>query len=61
MNYVRAKIALEDLEIDDILELLLDDGEPIMNVPPSLENDGQKILEIRKEDGHYYVKVRKRA
>lgn len=60
INYVRAKVALEDMEIGDLLELLLDDGEPIGNVPPSLENDGQEILEVRKVNGHFYLKVKKR-
>ncbi|HIE50225.1 MAG TPA: sulfurtransferase TusA family protein, partial [Armatimonadetes bacterium] len=61
LNYVRAKMALEEMEGGDLLELLLDDGEPIMNVPPSLEDDGQDVLEISKENGYYRVKVRKQV
>jgi len=61
VNYVKAKVVLEDLKIGDLLELLLDEGEPISNVPPSLENDGQEILNIRKENGYYFLKVRKKV
>lgn len=60
INYVRAKVTLEDMDVGDLLELLLDDGEPIGNVPPSLENDGQEIVEMRKENSHYYLRVRKK-
>ncbi|MCS7254517.1 MAG: sulfurtransferase TusA family protein [Armatimonadota bacterium] len=61
INYVRAKLALETMDIGDILEVLLDDGEPIRNVPASLENDGQEIVEIRNEGEHWSVKVRRRV
>lgn len=53
-NYVKAKIALETIEIGQILEILLDDGEPINNVPGSLKNDGQLIHVMDKIDDKYY-------
>lgn len=59
MNYVQAKLYLENLKIGQIVELCLDEGEPIQNVPVSLKNDGQEILEIKKLDGYYKVLVKK--
>lgn len=59
MNYVQAKLYLENIAIGQIVELCLDEGEPIQNVPVSLKNDGQEILEIKKVDGYYKVKVKK--
>lgn len=59
MNYVKAKIYLENIKIGEIIELCLDEGEPIQNVPVSLRNDGQEILDIKKVDGFYKVKVKK--
>lgn len=59
MNYVQAKLYLENINIGDIVELCLDEGEPIQNVPVSLKNDGQEILEIKKLDGFYKVRVKK--
>ena len=53
LNYVKTKIKLEGLESGQTLELLLDDGEPILNVPRSAKEDGHKILEVKKEDGGY--------
>ncbi len=61
INYVRAKIAIEGMEVGESIDILLDDGEPIRNVPASLENDGQEILEIRKENGHYLLRVMKKV
>ncbi|HEY4484762.1 MAG TPA: sulfurtransferase TusA family protein [Nitrospiria bacterium] len=54
INYVKTKLKLEDLEIGQRLEVLLDEGEPIRNVPKSLQGDGQKILAQEKQDDHYY-------
>jgi len=59
LNYVKAKIFLESLKENDILEILLDEGEPINNVPKSLEADGHKILKIEKEGDFYKVTVKK--
>jgi sulfite reductase (ferredoxin) len=61
MNYVRAKLILETLSGGDILEILLDDGEPIENVPRSLAWDGQEIVSQTREGGHWKVIVIKRA
>jgi tRNA 2-thiouridine synthesizing protein A len=58
-NYVRVRLALEVLDPGDELEVLLDDGEPIRNVPRSLRDDGDKVLAIQPEDGHYRLRVRK--
>lgn len=59
INYVKAKLFLENFKIGDIIEILLDAGEPIENVPKSLEADGHKILKIEKLDGFYKVVVKK--
>ena len=60
INYVKVKLALEKLNQGDTLEVFLDEGEPMDNVPKSLENDGHQVLEIEKQDGFYRVIVKKR-
>ena len=60
INYVKTKLVLENLKSGDILEILLDEGEPMDNVPKSLENDGHQILKIEKQDGSYKVQVKKK-
>jgi sulfite reductase (ferredoxin) len=59
INYVKAKIFLENVPQEEIVEILLDEGEPIENVPKSLESDGHNILNIEKEDGFYRILVKK--
>ena len=60
INYVKVKLVLEKLNQGDTLEVLLDEGEPMDNVPKSLENDGHQVLKIEKQDGFYRVVVKKR-
>jgi sulfite reductase (ferredoxin) len=59
MNFVKAKIALEKMPIGDTLEILLDDGGPIRNVPASLSQQGQDVLAVFPEGGQFRVRVRR--
>lgn len=60
LNYVKTKLELEKLSAGQTLEVLLDDGEPIMNVPRSARDDGYKILEVKKlEEGGYSCRILK--
>ncbi len=61
MNYVKARLALETMRDGERLEILLDGGEPIENVPCSLSEDGQAIEKLKKENGYWRVLVRKQA
>ncbi|MCL5276467.1 MAG: sulfurtransferase TusA family protein [Deltaproteobacteria bacterium] len=59
-NYVKAKLKLEELTSGDELEIYLDEGEPITNVPRSLEDDGNVIVSIDKlDDAHFRLLVKK--
>ncbi|MDF1565184.1 MAG: sulfurtransferase TusA family protein [Deltaproteobacteria bacterium] len=44
MNLLKAKLALEPLAVGDTLEILLDPGEGMENVPQALEAAGHEIL-----------------
>ena len=43
LNWVKAKLALEELKPGDELTLLLDPGEPIESVPRSAREDGHDV------------------
>ena len=58
-NYVRAKIRLETMDVGQLLEITIDDGEPIENVPKSLTNDGHDITDTKKIGQHYRLVIRK--
>lgn len=48
MNFVKTKIRLSTMAVGSRLEVILDDGAPIENVPLSLEEQGQKVLEKQR-------------
>ena len=59
-NFVKAKLALEDVENGTVVQMLLDDGEPVKNVPRSLKADGHKLLGLKQtEEGHYILELEK--
>ena len=58
-NYVQAKVRLETMDAGQLLEITIDDGEPIENVPKSLTNDGHDILDTKKVGKHYRLTIRK--
>ena len=59
-TFVKAKIALEELEEGQILSVKMNDGEPVQNVPRSIKEEGHQILKlIGNEDGTYNLIVKK--
>lgn len=59
LNFVKAKLELEKLETGSILEVLLDKGEPVRNVPDSFIQQGQDVIEIKNIGEYFIVKVRR--
>jgi len=59
-NSARTLLKLTGMDNGEILEVIVDDGEPIENVPSSLEDEGYKIIKrIQTSDSqwHLFVKV----
>ena len=59
LNFVKAKLALEQVQIGQTLEFLLDEGEPIKNVPDSFVSQGQEVIEKTKLQDHYQITVKR--
>ncbi len=62
LNYVKTKLKLEMMDAGDKLEVWLDAGEPIKNVPMSLKNDGHLIHlqeALEPEAAHFRILVEK--
>ena len=60
MNFVKTKIALTPMQSGQILEILLDDGAPIENVPGSVKNEGHTILSTEKIENYWKVLIKKK-
>ena len=43
-NFVKTKLKLETMEAGQTLAVILDDGDPIKNVPRSVRDDGHTVL-----------------
>lgn len=60
ITFVKVKVALDDLDDGQILEIRMNEGEPIQNVPRSLKDEFHKILEVNdNEDGTFTLFVEK--
>lgn len=60
VTFVKAKVALEELDDGQILAVRLNDGEPVQNVPRSIKEEGHQVLKLNaNEDGTYTLIVKK--
>lgn len=59
-NFIIIKLKLEEMKDDQILDVIIDDGEPMQNVPRSIKAEGYKIIKIEKLlDGSFRILIRK--
>ena len=60
LTFVKAKVAIEELDDGEVLAIRMNDGEPVQNVPRSIKEEGHQILKLTaNEDGTYTLIVRK--
>ena len=50
VTFVKAKVAIEELEVGQVLSVHMNDGEPVQNVPRSMKEEGHKVLKLNKND-----------
>ncbi|MEE1264325.1 sulfurtransferase TusA family protein [Ruminococcus sp.] len=59
-TFVKAKVALEELEEGQIISIKMNEGEPVQNVPRSIKEEGHQILKlIDNQDGTYDLIVKR--
>ena len=60
MTFVKAKVAMEEIEVGQVLAVRMNDGEQVQNVPRSFKEEGQQVLKlIDNENGTYDLIVKK--
>ncbi|GHV63638.1 transcriptional regulator [Spirochaetia bacterium] len=58
VTFVKTKVALEELDDGQVLEVRLNNGEPIQNVPRSLKDEGHKVTNVtQSDDGTFLLTV----
>jgi len=59
-TFVKSKIAIESMEVGEVLEIILDYPEAAKSIPKSMEDHGQKVLDVRKiNDTDWVLLIRK--
>jgi TusA-related sulfurtransferase len=58
LNFVKTKLRLQRMPVGDILEVWLDPGEPMEQVPDSLRVEGVEVLDAQKCDSYWALRVR---
>jgi TusA-related sulfurtransferase len=58
INFVRTKLKLEQMGAGELLEVWLDAGEPIEQVPDSLKMEGYLVEAIEDRSGFFALQVR---
>ncbi|MBE9031156.1 sulfurtransferase TusA family protein [filamentous cyanobacterium LEGE 11480] len=59
INFVRTKLKLEQMTAGQLLEVWLDAGEPIEQVPDSLRMEGYEIEQIDQRADFFALQVRR--
>ena len=58
-NFVKAKLLMETVDPGEMVEFLLDDGEPVKNVPRALKDEGHKLISLKETNGFYTLTLEK--
>ena len=58
-NSSRAILELEVMDEGEILEIVIDDGDPIANVPVTLTQEAHELLDTRRHGDQWRLLVRR--
>ena len=60
ITFVKTKVALEELDDGQILQVHINDGEPVQNVPRSIKEEGHQVLDlVDNHDGTFELYIKK--
>lgn len=57
LNFIRTKLYLQKMPPGSLLEVWLDGGEPIEQVPNSLTMEGYRVMGIAEREGFFALRV----
>ena len=59
MNFVKVKAALAAIEKDELLQVILDEGDAMANVPRSVKEEGHTIIKVESLGSAFKLIIRK--
>ena len=59
MNFVKTKLKLEEMQPNQVLELILDNGEPMESVPRSLKEEGHQVIKVENFENAFKLLIQK--
>ena len=61
MTFVKAKVALEEMDEGQVLAVKMNDGEPVQNVPRSIKEEGHQILKLEDNGDDTFTLIVKKV
>lgn len=58
-TFVKTKLALERVETNQVIAVILDIGSPLENVPRSVKDEGHQIIHVEKIESAFKLWIRK--
>lgn len=60
-TFVKSKLAIEKLKSGKVLEVIVDHEPAVENIPRSMDNEGHKVLEVKKiNDTDWKIVIKKK-
>lgn len=59
MNFLKAKLALEELDTGQQMEVILDEGEAMVNVSRGLKDEGHRIIKVEPLGETFRIMIEK--
>ncbi len=61
-TFVKSKLALEEMEVGEVLQVTVDHLPAVENVPRSMKNEGQEVLGIAQvNDSDWTITIKKKV
>ncbi len=61
-TFVKSKLALEEMEVGEVLQVTVDHLPAVENVPRSMKNEGQEVLGIAQvNDSDWTITIKKQV
>jgi len=63
-TFIKSKLAIEEMEPGQLLEIIVNHPPAVENVPRSMENEGQEVVSVERDPesaGDWKITIRKKV